>query len=84
MGDDPTDLDGALYLEEEDTTHPDEVPLLALRNIDNRGRAWGEVWLRPGDLPGLLEALKEQLSTNYARGNRSWRGMPDGPQMNLG
>jgi hypothetical protein len=84
IGDEEFDLDGGLYLEEEDTTHPDQIPLLALRQVDDEGVVCGEVWLRPADLPGLIAALTEQLLLNYSAGTRRWRGMPDGPLLNLG
>jgi hypothetical protein len=81
---DVPDLDGGLYLEEEDTTHPDQIPLLALRQVDDEGLVWGEVWFQPADLPNLIAALTEQLRLNYPAGTRRWRGKPDGPLLNLG
>jgi hypothetical protein len=38
---DEKDCDGGLYLEEEETTHPDQIPLLALRQFDDDGVLYG-------------------------------------------
>jgi hypothetical protein len=79
--------DGGLYLEEEKTTHPDQIPLLAFRQFDDDGALYGEVWFQPPDLPTLIAALTEQLHPNYSRGTRRWRGAPDGPggpMLNMG
>jgi hypothetical protein len=46
---------GGIYLEEEETGHPQQIPLLALRQIDDEGRVWGEVWLSPSDLVQLID-----------------------------
>jgi len=73
-----------LYLEEGDTGHPEQIPLLALRQVDNESLVCGEVWLRHDDLPGLIAALPEQLHMNYSAGARRWRGRPGGPPMSLG
>jgi hypothetical protein len=77
------DCDGGLFLEEE-TTHPDQIPLLALRQIDDDGLLHGEVWFQPADLPHLIAALTEQHRLNYSARARRWRGMPDGPMSNMG
>ena len=81
---DGEDCDGGLFLEEEETTHPDQIPLLAIRQIDDDGLLYGEVWLQPADLPTLIAALTDQLRLNYSPGTRRWRGGPDGPMLNLG
>ena len=78
------DCDGGLFLEEEETTHPDQIPLLALRQIDDDGLLYGEVWFQPADLPHLIAALTEQHRLNYSARARRWRGMPDGPMSNMG
>jgi hypothetical protein len=77
------DCDGGLFLEEEETTHPDQIPLLALRQIDDDGLLYGEVWFQPADLPHLIAALTEQHRLNYSARARRWRGMPDGPMSNM-
>ena len=84
IGDPTLDLDGGLYLEEEDTGHPEQIPLLALRQVDNEGLVCGEVWLRPDNLPELITALTEQLHMNYSAGARRWRGRPEGLLLNMG
>jgi hypothetical protein len=79
--------DGGLYLEEEKTTHPDQIPLLAFRQFDDDGVLYGEVWFQPPDLPTLIAALTEQLHLNYSPGTRRWRRAPDGPggpMLNMG
>jgi hypothetical protein len=81
---DGEDCDGGLFLEEEKTTHPDQIPLLAIRQIDDDGVLYGEVWLQPADLPILIAALTEQLHLNYSPGGRRWRAEPGGPMLNLG
>jgi hypothetical protein len=68
------DCDGGLYLDEEETTHPDQIPLLALRQFDDDGVLYGEVWFQPADLTTLIAALTEQLHLNYLPGTRRWRG----------
>src|SRR5829696_9228147 len=75
---DGEDCDGGLYLEEEETTQPDQIPLLALRQIDDDGVLYGEVWFQPADLPTLIAALTEQHRLNYSARTR-WRGMSDEP-----
>src|SRR5947207_15497930 len=80
---DGEDCDGGLFLEEEATTQPDQIPLLALRHIDDDGVLYGEVWFQPADLPHLIAALTEQHCLNYSPGTRRWRGAPDGPLLNL-
>jgi hypothetical protein len=80
---DDGDCDGGLFLEEEGTTHPDQIPLLALRPIDDDGLLYGEVWFQPADLPTLIAAITEQHRLNYSAGRR-WRGMPDGPMLHVG
>jgi hypothetical protein len=59
--------DGGLYLEEEKTTHPDQIPLLAFRQFDDDGVLYGEVWFQPPDLPTLIAALTEQLHSTTRR-----------------
>jgi hypothetical protein len=81
---DGEDCDGGLFLEEEKTTHPDQVPLLAIRQIDDDGVLYGEVWLQPADLPILIAALSEQHHLNYSAAGRRWRGEPGGPTVNMG
>jgi len=55
MGDHPLRRGGGIYLEEEETGHPEQIPLLALRQIDDEGRVWGEVWRSPSDLVQLID-----------------------------
>lgn len=43
---DSADCDGGLFLEEEETSHPEQIPLLALRQLDDDGLVCGEVWFR--------------------------------------
>jgi len=71
-------------LEEEKTTHPEQIPLLAVRQVDDKGLVCGEVWFEPADLPVLIAGLTEWLRLNYLPGMRRWRGEPDGPLVNLG
>jgi hypothetical protein len=80
----PEHCEGGLYLEEENTSHPEQVPLLALRQVDENGVLWGEVWFLPAELPKLIAELTKQLEMNYSRSSRHWRGLTDGPLMNLG
>jgi hypothetical protein len=80
----PTHVEGGLFLEEEVTGHPEQVPLLALRQADEQGVVWGEVWFQPAELPKLIAALAEQLEMNYSARSRRWRGLPDGPVLNFG
>jgi hypothetical protein len=56
MGDHAARCDGGIYLEEEQTG-PEQIPLLALRQVDHEGRVWGEVWLSPSDLVQLIAGL---------------------------
>jgi len=63
--DDSGNCEGALYCEEEDT-HPEQIPLLALRQVDDEGYVCGEVWFSPAQLPELIRALEEQLALNYS------------------
>jgi hypothetical protein len=84
---DSGDCDGGLYLDEEETTHLDQIPLLALRQFDDDGVLYGEVWFQPADLTTLIAALTEQLHLNYSPRTRRWRGAPDGPggpMLNMG
>jgi hypothetical protein len=76
--------EGGVYLAEEDTTHPEQVPLLALRQVDDEGLVCGEVWLRPADLPRLIAGLTQQFEWCYSTPSRRWRELPDGPLINLG
>ena len=64
--------------------HPEQIPLLALRQIDDDGLLYGEVWFQPAELPDLIAALTEQLRLNYSPGSRRWREQPDSPMPNLG
>jgi hypothetical protein len=84
MGDHPLRCDGGIFLEEEETGHPEQIPLLALRQVDDEGRVWGEVWLSPSDLIQLIAGLREEWDLNFAPRDRRWRGLPDGPLQNLG
>jgi hypothetical protein len=83
MGEALGHCEGGVYLEEEKIEHPEQVPLLALRQVDDEGFVCGEVWFSPAQLPQLTAALIEQLRLNYTPGARRWRGMPDGPLINL-
>ena len=67
---DSEDCDGGLFLEEEETTHPDQIPLLALRQVDDERLVCGEVWFQPADLPDLIAALTGQHRLNYSAGTR--------------
>ena len=66
MEDDSGNCEGGLHFEEEDTTHPEQIPLLALRQVDDEGYVCGEVWFSPAQLPELIRALEEQLALNYS------------------
>lgn len=56
---DPTHCEGGLYPEEETTPHPEQVPLLTSRHVDETGAVWGEVWLLPAS-----RATEVDRSTN--------------------
>ena len=45
---------------EEAETHPDQVPLLRLANL-NGDDVLGQVWFYPEDLPDLIALLQDQL-----------------------
>jgi hypothetical protein len=76
---------GGIHLEEEITDHPEQVPLLSLRQVDDDARVLGEVWISPSDLLTLIRALREQLELNYSSSaDRRWGGRPDGPRLYLG
>ena len=80
MGEGAGHCEGGIYLEEEDPDHPEQIPLLALRQVDDEANVCGEVWFSPADLPLLISALQEQWRLNISR-DRRWRGMADGPRL---
>ena len=81
MEDDSGNCEGGLHFEEEGTTHPEQIPLLALRQVDDEGYVCGEVWFSPAQLPELIRALEEQLALNYS--GSAALGGSDGPLLNL-
>jgi hypothetical protein len=83
MFDDHGECEGGLYLEEQRTDHPEQIPLLALRQVDDKAVVCGEVWFFPAQLPELILMLQEQLEINFTSPRRWHGGPPDGPLVNL-
>jgi hypothetical protein len=75
---------GRMWLAEA-VVHPEEPPLLRIYQLDEtEGAILGEIWLRPADLPELINDLRIILE-DYARRptDRRWFDRPDGPTLNL-
>jgi hypothetical protein len=60
-------LGAGFYLEKEDTGHPEQTPLLALRQIDDSGLVCGQVWLGEADLPLLADGLMKEFMVGFTR-----------------
>lgn len=69
----------------EAVVHPEEPPLLRISQLDETdGEILGEIWLRPADLPELIEDLRIIIEDYALRPpDRRWFDRPDGPRLNL-
>jgi hypothetical protein len=69
---------------QEAAAHPEEPPLLRMAQCDENGELLGDIWLRPADLPELIQNLQVILEDYALRPpDRRWLDKPDGPRLNL-
>ncbi|HEV8178320.1 MAG TPA: hypothetical protein VGP44_11625 [Gemmatimonadales bacterium] len=71
---------GGLFLQEA-AEHPEQPPLLALRQFHEGGKIYGEIWFAWSDVPAIIASLSEHLDEAK---RQQWRDRDGGPLQYLG